>query len=67
MTCPKHKDPTLWLKCSFFAIYDGHGGNMCADYLKDHLHQLIINQDCFPKDPKKALRLGCKQAEDEFI
>ena len=40
---------------------------MCADYLKDNLHQQIINQDCFPADPKNALRLGCKQSEDEFV
>jgi serine/threonine protein phosphatase PrpC len=49
---PKGKpenDP--WPVCSFFAIYDGHGGNLCADYLKDKLHSIIINQDCFPKDP----------------
>jgi protein phosphatase PTC2/3 len=28
----------MWPKCSFFAIYDGHGGSACADFLKDSLH-----------------------------
>jgi protein phosphatase 2C family protein 2/3 len=55
MTRPEGKDPSSWPKCSFFAIYDGHGGSMCADFLKDNLHQIIIQQDCFPSDPKKAL------------
>jgi protein phosphatase 2C family protein 2/3 len=32
-----------WPKCSFFAIYDGHGGNACADFLKDNLHTIILN------------------------
>jgi len=25
-----------------FAIFDGHGGSKCADYLRDNLHQLIV-------------------------
>ena len=27
---------------SFFAIYDGHGGSACADFLRDNLHQYVI-------------------------
>ena len=27
-----------WPYCSFFAIYDGHGGDKCAEYLRDNLH-----------------------------
>jgi hypothetical protein len=30
-----------WPKVSFFGIYDGHGGNACADFLKDNLHQYV--------------------------
>jgi serine/threonine protein phosphatase PrpC len=30
-----------WPKCSFFGVYDGHGGNVCADFLRDYLHQLV--------------------------
>ena len=25
----------VWPKCSFFGVYDGHGGNVCADFLRD--------------------------------
>ena len=27
-----------WPDCSFFAIYDGHGGEKCAEHLRDTLH-----------------------------
>ena len=67
MTRPENKDPNSWPKCSFFAIYDGHGGSMCADFLKDHLHYIIITQACFPADPKRALLEGCKIAEERFL
>jgi len=30
-----------WPKCSFFGIYDGHGGASCADFLRDSLHQFV--------------------------
>jgi protein phosphatase 2C family protein 2/3 len=42
---------SVWPKCSFFAIYDGHGGNACSDFLKDHLHNIILSQETFPSDP----------------
>ena len=35
-----------WPKCSFFGIYDGHGGSMCADFLKDYLHQMVRTTLC---------------------
>lgn len=27
-----------WPNCSFFGVYDGHGGAACADFLRDNLH-----------------------------
>lgn len=61
------KNVANWPKCSFFAIYDGHGGSECADFLKDQLHLIIINQPSFPKDPAQALTTGCLDAERHFI
>jgi protein phosphatase 2C family protein 2/3 len=29
------KADVVWPECSFFAIYDGHGGAKCADFLRD--------------------------------
>jgi protein phosphatase PTC2/3 len=68
MTKPATKQTTKeWPKCSFFAIYDGHGGSLCADFLKDNLHQIIIQQDTFPSDPAQALTTGCLDAEYKFL
>ena len=67
MTRPEGKDPNTWPKCSFFAIYDGHGGSNCADYLKDNLHTIILKSPAFPSDPVQALREGCRIAEENFL
>jgi len=42
ITRPKNKPTDLtWPSCSFFGVYDGHGGNTCADFLRDYLHQFV--------------------------
>ena len=56
-----------WPKCSFFGIYDGHGGSLCADYLRDNLHQFVIRDTEFPWNPKEALMNGFKKAEERFM
>jgi hypothetical protein len=38
---PNSRANEEWPKVSYFAIYDGHGGNRCADFLKDNLHQYV--------------------------
>ena len=42
MQPPTKKDVQNRPKCSFFGVFDGHGGNTCADFLRDNLHQFII-------------------------
>ena len=67
ITKPKSRPAELeWPVCSFFAVYDGHGGNACADYLKDRLHILIVNHSSFPSDPAQAITSGCLAAERKF-
>ena len=56
-----------WPRCSFFAIYDGHGGSGCADFLRDNLHQFVIKQEAFPSDPKEAIRAGFAEAERLYL
>jgi protein phosphatase 2C family protein 2/3 len=56
-----------WPKCSYFGIYDGHGGSLCADFLRDNLHTFVIMEKCFPENPKEAIVRGFAKAEKEFI
>ena len=51
----------------FFAIFDGHGGQGCAEFLRDNLHNYIASQAEFPSDLEVALRLGCRAAESEYM
>ena len=53
--------------CSFFGIYDGHGGNKCCNFLRDNLHNYVIKNKYFPKDPEKALLYAFEKAEKDFI
>ena len=38
-------DPEL----AYFAVYDGHGGTGVANYLKDHLHEFILDHPEYKK------------------
>ena len=57
---------TEWPNVSFFAIYDGHAGNKCADYLKSHLHNMIFKSQFFPHEPMKAIEESFAEIELNF-
>lgn len=63
---PPHRSEETWPKCSFFGVYDGHGGAGCADFLRDNLHHFVIKEDFFPWDPREALKRGFASAERAF-
>ena len=56
-----------WPKCSFFGVYDGHGGVACADFLRDNLHQFVIKESSFPWNPRESLFKGFEAAEKYFL
>ena len=45
---PPSRSNEEWPRCSFFGVYDGHGGSGCADFLRDNLHQFVIKEPSFP-------------------
>ena len=49
---PEHRKHEEWPTCSFFGVYDGHGGSACAEFLRDNLHHFVIKEDKFPSDPE---------------
>ena len=64
---PKNYMKKNWPKISLFAIYDGHGGNKCSDFLRDNLHNYIVKNNYFPHKPELALKYAFEKAENEFI
>jgi protein phosphatase 2C family protein 2/3 len=38
---PESRGDENWPNTSFFAIYDGHGGNKCANFLKENLQHYV--------------------------
>lgn len=64
---PADRATENWPRCSFFGVYDGHGGPACADFLRDNLHQFVTRNENFPFNPKEALLQGFAQAESAFF
>lgn len=63
---PDSRKTEKWPISSFFAIYDGHMGKECCNFLRDNLHTFIINDPAFPTDPANAILNGFSKAEDQF-
>ncbi|CCW60656.1 unnamed protein product [Phytomonas sp. EM1] len=51
----------------FFAIYDGHGGTQCAEYLRDHLHKLILGHPEIMSSPEKAISDSIIKTDNDFL
>lgn len=63
---PEFPDPRD-LKCSLFAVFDGHGGPKCAEFLRDNFYQALIKDNNFPRNPPMALMAACEQIEKTFL
>ncbi len=64
---PQQRSKEVWPRCSFFGVYDGHGGAFCADYLRDNLHQFVMKEPSFPSNPTQALVQGFANAEKKIL
>ena len=51
----------------FFGLYDGHGGARCSEYLKNNLHDFILNDPDLINDPKNVLLRAFTRAENLFF
>jgi len=60
-----NKEP--WPKISYFAVFDGHAGNKCADFLRDNLLTYISNNNYFPKDIPNAIKYGFKKIDEDYL
>ena len=56
-----------WPKMSYFAVFDGHGGENCSDYLKNNFLNILIENKSFPHDIKLALTETFEKIEEEIL
>ena len=56
-----------WPKISYFAIFDGHGGEGCSTFLKDNYLKYLTENANFPFDIKTSMIEAFQKAEEEFI
>ena len=56
-----------WPKISYFAIFDGHGGETCSEFLKENFLNFLIENKNFPYDIKTCFNETFEKAEEEFF
>ena len=57
---------TVLYNISYFAVFDGHGGNQCSIFLKESFHKILFSSVYFPYNPIEAIRESFKKAEIKF-
>ena len=62
-----YKSSVPWPKISYFAIFDGHAGNKCAEYLRENLLRLICSNKFFPENIPEAIKYGFEKADEFFL
>ena len=70
--CSLVKKPTsskmkIWPKISYFAIFDGHGGEECSEYLEKNFLNCLVENSKFPYDIKLSIIETFKKIEEDFF
>ena len=63
---PNNSKIRNWPKMSYFAIFDGHGGDKCAIFLKENYLKYLIEDINFPIDIKKSFISSIEKIENDF-
>ena len=54
-------------KINYFAIYDGHGGEKCFNFLNENLHKYIFSSEYFPLYTIQAIDKAYIEVENSFF
>jgi len=56
-----------WPKISYFAIFDGHGGEDCSEFLKENFLKYLTENKNFPFDIKLSMIEAFQKVEEAFF
>ena len=54
------------LKISYFGVFDGHGGDKCSIFLKDHMHKFLLDSKNLILNPIQSIKESFDIAEISF-
>jgi len=55
------------VKRSYFAVFDGHGGDKCSEYLMRNFHKVLAIQQCLASDPRQAIIDAWETTDQAFL
>lgn len=53
--------------CAMFSVFDGHGGTDCSNYLKENLHNKVLERIRFQPDMDRSLKQIYNDLDDEYL
>ena len=57
----------VWPKISYFAVFDGHGGEECSEFLEKNFLNYLVENANFPFDIKLSIVETCQKIEEGFF
>ena len=64
---PSNSKLKTWPKISYFAIFDGHGGEECSEFLKNNYLNYLVENPNFPFDIKLSMIETFQKVEEDFF
>ena len=52
---------------AYYAIYDGHRGSRAAEYVAEHLHNMIIEHPSFISETELSIKESFLKTDEEFL
>ena len=62
-----YKNKSQWPLISYFAIFDGHNGEHCAEFLRKNLLEYIYTNPNFPLNVEKAISEAFIKADQDYL